>query len=247
MKSYQSEKTPRFSFQLNVTQKNTEHDMKIYGSKNSRSIRPVWALEEAGATYEYQRIWMMKGEGQSPAFKAVNPAGKIPLLVDGELTLTESMAQVFYIADKFPASNLLPSDPVVRAEVYRWVFFAATEVEPHLWALAQHRFALPEDKRVPQLEATTLWQLGRGFRVFEKALAKRAFIAGDQFSLADILATHCVTWALSAKVEGVGDASLAYIVRTKQRPAYQAAVARETMEAEKHEAQWNAANPENAS
>jgi glutathione S-transferase len=212
--------------------------MKIYGSKNSRSMRPVWALEEAGATYEYQRIWMMKGEGYSPAFKAVNPSGKIPVLVDGDLTLTESMAQVFYIAEKFPESNLLPRDPIARADVYRWVFYAVTEVEPHLWAIAQHRFALPEDKRVPQLEPTSLWQLGRGFRVFEKILSTREYIAGNTFTLADILSTHCITWALSAKIEGIGDACLAYVGRMKERAAYKAAVARETTEAEKHEAAW---------
>ena len=51
--------------------------MKLYGSKNSRSLRCAWALEEAGATLEYARVNMMKGEGQSPAFKAINPAGKI--------------------------------------------------------------------------------------------------------------------------------------------------------------------------
>ena len=68
--------------------------MKLYGSRNSRSLRCVWALEEAGATYDYQRIWMMKGEGQSPAFKAINPAGKIPVLQDGTMTLTELVAFV---------------------------------------------------------------------------------------------------------------------------------------------------------
>jgi glutathione S-transferase len=214
--------------------------MKIYGSKNSRSIRPVWALEEAGATYDYQRIWMMKGEGQSPAFKAINPAGKIPVLVDGDLVLTESMAQVFYIAEKFPDAPLLPRDSVARADTYRWVFYAATEVEPPLWAIAQHRFALPEDKRVPQLEPTSMWQLGRGLRVFEKILSTREFIAGDAFTLADILATHCITWSLSAKIESVGDACLAYVGRMKSRAAYKSAVARETLEAEKHEAEWQA-------
>jgi glutathione S-transferase len=216
--------------------------MKIYGSKNSRSIRPVWALEEANASYEYQRIWMMKGEGQSPAFKAINPAGKIPVLVDGDLTLTESMAQVFYIAEKFPNSPLMSRDPKVRAEAYRWVSYALTEVEPPLWAIAQHRFALPEDKRVPQLEPTSVWQLGRGLRVFEKMLSTREFIASHEFTLADILVTHCITWSLSAKIESVGDACLAYVGRMKSRPAYQAAVARETMEAEKHEAAWNEGN-----
>ena len=210
--------------------------MKLYGSKNSRSLRCVWALEEAGATYEYQRVNMMKGEGYAPAYKAVNPLGKIPALVDGELTLTESMAIVQYVADKFPLAALLPDTTAARAEVYRWVYYTVTEVEPHLWAVAQHRFALPEDKRVAALEPTTVWQLARSLRPIESALAVRPFIAGAAFSMADIAAFHCLVWALSAKLEGVGVASLAYIERLKTRSAYLRAIERERIEAEKQEA-----------
>ena len=210
--------------------------MKLYGSKNSRSLRCVWALEEAGATYDYQRVNMMKGEGYAPAYKAVNPLGKIPALQDGALTLTESMAIVQYVADIFPQAGLVPSDPVARAEVYRWAYYAVTEVEPHLWAIAQHRFALPQDKRVAALEPTTVWQLARSLRPIEKTLAAGPFIAGAEFSMADIVVFHCLVWALSAKLEGVGVASLAYIERLKTRPAYQRAMERERMEAEKQEA-----------
>ena len=210
--------------------------MKLYGSKNSRSLRCVWALEEAGTTYEYQRVNMMKGEGYAPAFKAVNPLGKIPALQDGELTLTESMAIVQYVADKFPQAALVPVELTARAEVSRWVYYAVTEVEPHLWAIAQHRFALPEDKRVAALEPTTVWQLARSFRPIEKALAAQPYIAGAAFSMADIVVFHCLVWALSAKLEGVDAASLAYIKRLKTRPAYQRAVTRERVEAERHDA-----------
>jgi glutathione S-transferase len=217
--------------------------MKIYGSKNSRSIRPVWALEEAGATYDYQRIWMMKGEGQSPAFKAVNPAGKIPVLVDGDLTLTESVAQMIYIAEKCPDAKLIPSDPRARAEMNRWIFYTVTEFEPYIWSIAQHRFALPEDKRVPAMEPTAAWLVARALRVYEKTLAGRPFIAGEAFTLADILLTHCVLWAMSAKLEGTGETTLAYIERMKQRAGYQAATTRETLEAEKHEAAMMVTKP----
>lgn len=216
--------------------------MKLYGSKNSRSLRCVWALEEAGTSYDYQRIWMTKGEGQSPEFKMVNPAGKIPVLIDDTMTLNESAAIMFYVADKFPDAKLIPTELAARGEMYRWIFHATTEVEPHLWAIAQHRFALPEDKRVPALEPTSAWQLARAIRPIEKTLGTRSFIAGDTFTLADIMTTHCLTWALSAKLEGVGDAGLAYIGRMKQRAAFQAAAARETLEAEKQEAAWNAKN-----
>jgi glutathione S-transferase len=205
--------------------------MKLYGSKNSRSLRCAWALEEAGATYDYLRVNMMKGEGNSPAFKAINPAGKIPVLTDGDMTLTESVAIVMYIADKFPDSQLMPARAAQRAEVFRWIFYVVTEVEPHLWAIAQHRFALPEDKRVPAVEATCMWQLQREFVTVEKQLALHPFFAGETFSAADIVITHCLTWALSAKVEGVGEASHAYIAQMRQRLAFQSAVARETLEA----------------
>lgn len=201
--------------------------MKLYGSKNSRSLRCTWALEEVGASYDYQHVWLMKGEGQSPAFKAINPAGKIPVLRDGDMTLTESVAIVMYVAEKFPDAALMPTDTRQRAEAFRWIFFVVTEIEAHLWAIAQHRFALPEDKRVPAVEATCVWQLQREFRVLEKFLSARPFISGDTFTAADILVTHCLTWALSAKLDGVGQACLAYIERMKQRPAFVRAIARE--------------------
>ena len=210
--------------------------MKLYGSKNSRSLRCTWALEEVGASYDYQHVWLMKGEGQSPAFKAINPAGKIPVLSDGDMTLTESVAIVMYVAEKFPDAALMPTDAKQRAEAFRWIFFVVTEVEAHLWAIAQHRFALPEDKRVPAVEATCVWQLQREFRVLEKFLSARPFISGDRFTAADILVTHCLTWALSAKLDGVGQACLAYIERMKQRPAFARAVARERDAAEQQDA-----------
>lgn len=211
--------------------------MKLFGSRNSRSLRCVWALEEANATYDYQRVWMTKGDGQKPEFKAVNPAGKIPVLQDGALTLTESVAIMFYVADKFPQAGLIPADAIARAEMYRWIFFAVSEIEPHLWAIAQHRFALPEDKRVPALEPTAAWQLARALRAIEKRLAHAPYMAGDAFSLADILCFHCLTWTLSAKLDGVGEASIAYVDRLRARPALQRANDRERIEAERHEAQ----------
>lgn len=210
--------------------------MKLYGSRNSRSLRCAWALEEAAANYDYQRVWMMKGEGQAPWFKAINPAGKIPVLVDGNLALTESAAIVFHIADRFPESGLMPVDPVARAEVYRWVFHAVTELEPPLWAIAQHRFALPEDKRVPALEPTSVWQFSRAARAVEARLNTSPYIAGDAFTLADIIVFHCLVWALSARLALPGPACHAYVEKLKQRDGYLRAIERERIEAERHEA-----------
>jgi len=214
--------------------------MKLYGSRNSRSLRCAWALEEAQVAYDYQRVWMMKGEGQASWFLAVNPAGKIPVLEDGGLTLTESVAIVLHIADRYPQSPLLPPVGPARSDALRWIFYAVTELEPPLWGIAQHRFALPADKRVAGIEPTLAWQLQQALRPVNAALGRRDYIAGDAFSAADIVLTHCLSWALSAKLDGVGAEALAYIDAMKARPAFQRAIARETREAEQAEAAWAA-------
>ncbi|MDP1717964.1 MAG: glutathione S-transferase N-terminal domain-containing protein, partial [Burkholderiales bacterium] len=99
--------------------------LKTFGMANSRSMRVVWALEEIGAEYEYVKVDLFKGEGRSPAYLAINPAGKVPVLVDGDFTLTESVAILNYLGEKFPASGLAPAFDQLQArgEFHRWCCF----------------------------------------------------------------------------------------------------------------------------
>ena len=106
--------------------------MKLYGCPNTRSMRAAWALEEAGAQYDYVLVDLFKGAVRAPEFRAINPAAKLPVLVDGDLTLTESGAIVDYIGGKYPASGLLPADAAARADCRRWMYFAVTELEQPL-------------------------------------------------------------------------------------------------------------------
>src|SRR5207245_2134250 len=73
---------------------------------------------------------------------------KLPALVDGDRVLTESVAIVLYVAEKYPDKNLLPRDIGARAECYRWLMFAATELEQPLWRIAKHTAILPKEKRI---------------------------------------------------------------------------------------------------
>src|SRR6266581_3450699 len=77
----------------------------LYGCPTTRSTRAAWALEEAGAEYAYVRLDLSKGDGRQPAYLAINPGGKVPTLVDGDLRLTESAAICTYIGDNFPAAG----------------------------------------------------------------------------------------------------------------------------------------------
>ena len=100
--------------------------MKLYGCPNSRSLRAAWALEEAAAEYEYVLVDLFTGAARTPEFLALNPAGKLPVLVDGDLKLTESGAIIAYVSDKFPASGLVPR-PFPTA---KWLVNERQELHP---------------------------------------------------------------------------------------------------------------------
>lgn len=201
--------------------------IKVYGFPDTRSLRAVWALEEAGATYDYARVDLRKGEGRHPQFLAVNPGGKVPVLMDGELVLTESAAICMYIAERFPAARLTSHDAAVRARVNQWSLFALSELEQPLWTLAKHTFALPEKYRVPAIFDTARWEFARAAGVLAQGLGEREFIVGNEFSIADLLLAHTLSWAKARGVSASHGNLDAYVERIGARPALARAVERE--------------------
>ena len=101
--------------------------MKLYGFGPTRSLRALWGLKELGLEYEFIPVNLVAGEHRRPEYLALNPAGKVPVLVDGDLIIPESAAIVLYLAEKYPQSGLMPTRLDQRAQVYRWVMFAMTE------------------------------------------------------------------------------------------------------------------------
>jgi glutathione S-transferase len=191
-------------------------------------LRAAWALEEAGADYEYVLVDLFKGAARTPEFLALNAGGKLPVLVDDVLALTESAAIIAYIGDKFPESRLVPEAVTARADCLRWMFFATTELEQPLWTIAKHRFALPKDKRVPGIEDTARWEFAIAAGLVDEALKDRAYICGDAFTGADILLVHTLVWARSAKVALDSTRLAAYVARLLTRPALARARRRES-------------------
>jgi len=202
--------------------------LKLYGCPNTRSMRSTWALEEVGADYEFQAVLLRKGEGRRPSFLRVNPAGKVPVLVDGDLVLSESAAICTYIGDLFPASGLTPSwGTQDRARYNQWMAFAIAELEQPLWTIAKHRSALPEELRVPNVEDAAKWEFGRACRVLEKGLGGADYILADRFTAADILLAHTIAWADSARVPMEAPSLKVYAERLLARPALARARVRE--------------------
>ena len=194
--------------------------MKLYGHPNSRATRALWALEEIQAEYEYVHVDLKTGQGRSDSYLAINPAGKVPTLVDDALVITESAAICLYLGDKFPESGLVPPiGTTERAECYRWTSFAISELEQPLWTIAKHRFVLPEEKRVPAILQTAFWEFSVAAGVLAKGISDRPYATGERFTAADILLGHTLAWARSTRIELGQDSLNVYANRVLDRPA----------------------------
>lgn len=192
--------------------------IQIYGHPYTRSTRATWALEEAGADYELIAVDLSKGEHKQPEFLKVNPGGKVPALVDGDLVLTESAAICTYIGEKFPASGLVPADTAERARYFQWCFFAMSELETPLWTMAKYTKLLPQERRVPAVAETCAWEFQRAAAVLAQHLEGRDYAVGSRFTAADILLGGTLNWARKAGV-GLESAGLeAYAERMAVRP-----------------------------
>jgi len=201
---------------------------QLYGMPRSRSTRVTWTLEEIGADYRFQLVDLMKGEGQSAEFLQINPYGKLPVLIDGELVLTESAAICTYLGDKHPESGLVPrAGTPQRGQHDQWCFFAMAELEQPLWSIHKHRFVFPEEKRIPQMLVVAPWEFARASKVLVKGLGGREYLVGGTFSLADLLVTHTLLWAKALKMPLDSPELDDYIERISSRPAFERARQRE--------------------
>ena len=91
----------------------------------------LWMLEETGVDYELSFVDILKGGQKEPSILALNPMGKLPLLTDGDLVMTESAAIGLYLADRYAPGRLAPKlDAPERGTYLRWSFFAPSVIEP---------------------------------------------------------------------------------------------------------------------
>lgn len=151
--------------------------MKLYGAPPTRAIRVQWLLNELGIECEVVGV---NPVDPGPDFPALNPAGKLPALVDGDVVMTESAAIPLYLAEKYPEKGLIPKGLVDRAQMYRWIFFLVTEIEQPLWRIALNTTIYPAEIRVPADIANATHDCKKMIAVFEQHMTDRAVVAGDQ-------------------------------------------------------------------
>lgn len=157
-----------------------------HGSRTAANILKIRAaLAEAGAEYQYVIIDLSKGEQQKPEYLAINPHGKVPVLVDDDFALPESDAILWYVAEKFPQAGMMPSDPKSRARVLQWCDFASTCLYVHSYEIYLHTSWAEPQQRSTFVAERARTALDRGLAVLEKRLAGSSHVAGDSFTIAD--------------------------------------------------------------
>ena len=169
--------------------------MKLYGTPPTRATRVQWLLNELEIDCEFIGLNPLD---PVPELLALNPAGKLPVLVDGDVVLTESAAIPLYLAEKFPDKGLIPSDLADRAQMYRWMFFLVTEIEQPLWRIALNTTIYPEEDRTTADIKNATRDCKKMVAVFEQHMAERDFVAGNRLSVADFIAAYTLDWANEA-------------------------------------------------
>lgn len=197
--------------------------MKLYGYRNGRTLRALWALEEVGTPYEYVEVDIMHGQGREPWFLEINPSGKVPVLDDGGAIITESAAICLHLAEKYPEHRLLPpAGTSDRTECYKWISFILTELDAPLWTIAKHRFGLPEERRVPAVIDTANWEFEVAVKILATGLGGRPYLVGDSLTVADILAGHTLVWANSTRL-AIPNTLMSYLNSLTIRDAFKRA------------------------
>jgi glutathione S-transferase len=194
----------------------------LYGSPMSSAGRSRWMLEEVGVPYEHVVV-NLRDEAARATFTAINPAGKIPFLIDGDVRLGESIAINFYLAERY-APAMWSSDPVERARIYEWSLWAITNVQPESLRVMRHTAMLPEVDRRPDEAAAGTREVKRYLEYLEAQLGGD-FLVGGRLTVADVNVASVANLALRMGLPGAGPRTTAWMERLRARPAYQRATA----------------------
>jgi glutathione S-transferase len=193
--------------------------VKLYGIRASRAFRPLWMLEELGVAYENVPTHFAT-DTHTAEFLKLNPNGHIPVLVDGETVLWESLAINLYLARKYGAGTLWPASVADEGRTFQWSFWAMTEVEGPLLAALLNRRVLPKEQRDAAAAAAGEAKLAGPLGVLEGALRGRPYLLGAAFSAADLNVASVMSWIGLAGIDiGRWPLVAAWLQRCTERPA----------------------------
>ena len=195
----------------------------VYGE--GRGFRVVWLLEEMGLAYKLRPVDLLAGVEQDAEFLAINPAGFIPAIRDGDVTMVESIAIMEYLMARYGPTSLAPDphDPAFPA-YQQFLHLGEAGLAASIYFVVVSRNLAPEAERQN-------WGAGKALEVFEsrlglvtRQLAHSPYLAGDAFTAADISVTYALELAQRTGAFVLSGAEQAYVARTSGREAYKRAM-----------------------
>ncbi|PIE19813.1 MAG: glutathione S-transferase [Proteobacteria bacterium] len=189
--------------------------IKLFHHPFTRAANTVWALEEVGCAYELQVVADIQGEHKA-ALADLNPMGKLPTIVDGEVVVSEAAAIALYLADRYAPGRLAPAlDAPERATYLRWAFYAPSVIEPGCMAHTNRWDYCP---------------ISAGFGSYETmldtisaAIGAGPWLLGERFTMADLVFGGTVQYMTMFGMLDKRPEYLAYAERLAARPAAQRA------------------------
>ena len=156
--------------------------IKFYFNHAPNPAKVALFLEEAGLQYEPIPVDTRKGQQFDPAYLKVNPNGKVPAIVDGDVTMFDSNAILLYLAEK--TGKFLPlAGPVARAEMLSWLMFVASGVGPFSGQSVHFRHAAPD---TPYAKNRYTFEARRHYGLLNDRLADRRYMVGDTYTIVDM-------------------------------------------------------------
>lgn len=189
--------------------------MKHYFNSMSRALTSDWMLKELDAEHERIVIDIQAGEQNSPEYRAINPMGKVPTLVDGDAVITEAAAICAYLADKFAEKGLAPSpSSPERGRYYRYLFFSGNTLEPLLSITSLG---------VKDIKPHTMgWgDMQRAMAAVESMTPDTGWTIGDKFTAADVVFGGTLAFFCDFNMMTASPKVVSYVERIKSRTAYQ--------------------------
>jgi glutathione S-transferase len=210
--------------------------LKLYFAPGACSFVPHALLESTGEAFEPVLVKLHKGEQQTPEYKAINPRGQVPVLVDGGHTITQIVAIVSYLNDRFPQQNFLPREPLARARALETLAWMNNTVHPTF----THVFMPFKFTDNPQAQAEIKAFAARSYAPLlaeieamaqAAAASGQAFLGGEHFGPLDAYALTLIRWGGFAGIDPAGFAALwAHVQKVAQLPAVARAIERERLQ-----------------
>ena len=198
--------------------------MKVYYAPWTRAVRTVWLLNELGLDYELERYRLGDKAMRSPEYLAVNPNGRVPVLDDGEVRMSESTAIAQYLVARHGDGALArgPGSPDFAAYL-QWLHYGEGMIMPSINTIVVETVLLPPERRSQAHADRALRLLNRTLGPVETRLEGREYLA-DGFSIADTITGHACIMAEKRGADLSGKPNLrAYNERLLARPALEAA------------------------